>query len=393
MFKELMAALKGDHWRREHAFSEDIRQAHEVIHHPFATEDEIAETLRLWFERRQPCLFGRYAAKRGGIHIAILTERDLNEGERHVKAKLDEEKRLWKRRALDKQYPEHSFALAVISPALAFAAPDDNLLRLATRVRDLTGWKPSKATNAPVASDFLYLKGKHDPFYYGFKFNLDFFGAAGDGRWWHDHRVPGGIAFTANATGHMKQYQEWYGGEGPDRGDWFLRLAMQTISLAHRATPRSEPADPRSEGRITWLLDLVDPEPLKKSIPCPFKGEVLNLLQGKDWTTYAGLIHTDHNIRKEFFEDRARPSSYSKPYLNDFTYLYATNESDFVKFTAGVRVGESEVFAEIGEPSTWATREARRSPQRPAGEAAEVRRLLCACKRWKKDPEADDIAF
>jgi len=407
MIEVLFDALREDHWRRAHSFSEDIQQAHRLMHHPFVAEDEIAETVRLWFEKRQPCLFGRYAAKRGAIHICVLTERDLQDGEKHLKAKLAEEKRLWKQRALDTQNPEHSFSLVVVSQRVALAAPDDNLERFATRIRELTGWKPSEETNAPVASDFLYLKSPHDPFYYGFKFNLDFFAAAGDGRWWHDHRVPGGIAFTANSTGHMKQFQEWYAyKDEPDRGDWILRLAMQTISLAHTVARKSDvasvtgeppaptpPADPKTEGRITWLLDLVDGKP-KKAIACPFKGPILHVLQGKDWTTYAGLIHTDHNIRKEFFEDREIPSSSARPYLNDFTYLFAQNEGDYVKFTAGVRVGESDVYKETGSPNTWKTRGAERvQPSRTPEQAATVRRLLAVCRRWEDDPQANSAAI
>jgi hypothetical protein len=32
---------------------------------------------------------------------------------------------------------------------------------------------------------------------------VNFFGAQGDGRWWHDHRIPAGIAFSMNSVGHM----------------------------------------------------------------------------------------------------------------------------------------------------------------------------------------------
>lgn len=56
---------------------------------------------------------------------------------------------------------------------------------------------------------YLYLKNPQTKAYHGFRFNLDFFAAAGDGTWWHDHRFPGGVAFTANATGHMKR--SWTG--------------------------------------------------------------------------------------------------------------------------------------------------------------------------------------
>jgi hypothetical protein len=136
------------------------------------------------------------------------------------------------------------------------------------------------------------------------------------------------------------------------------------------------------------LLDLVGGKSTK-DVPCPFKGEVLQILKGKDWTTYEGLIHTDHNIRKEFFENREVPSSASRPYRNDFTYLYSQNQDDYVKFTAGTRVGEDAVYKEIGPPSSWTTRGGKHAgPSRTRAQEAEVRALLDVCARWEKDPPA-----
>src|SRR5207247_1243802 len=100
--------------------------------------------------------------------------------------------------------------------------------------------------------------------------------------------------------------------------------------------------DPESEGRATWLRDLVSGKPMKGS-PCPFAGNIPSTLQGKDWTVYVGVLHTDHAIRDEFFQDRPTPSTRSKPYFNDFTYLHDKRESDFVKFMEGVRVAERDV--------------------------------------------------
>jgi len=405
MIKEFFDALREDRGRAAKPVSSDIQDANRLMHHPYVWKDEIAEVLRVWFERKQSCLFGRYASKRGAVHICVLTERDLLEGDKAVKAKIAGEKRLWKQRAVsDRQAPPHSFVLLVNSPRVALAAPDENLYRFATYVRELAGWRPTKRTTQanPVFSELLYLKSPHDEYYYGYQFNIDFFATAGDGRWWHDHRVPGGIAFTANATGHMKQFQEWYEySEQPDRSDWILRMAMQTISMAHPTAVKSETAetgpapsarpprlDPKGEGRATWLRDLEDGKP-HKDIACPFKGPVLQILQGKDWTTYEGLLHSDHNVRKEFFEDRPTPSTAARPYLMDFTYLYARTQSDYLKFTGGVRVAEEDVVAEIGSKDTWKTRDAagpEAQPRTPEA-AAEVHRMMNACLQW---PDPND---
>lgn len=403
----LFDSLRRDRCRETNAFSQDLVDAHAVMHHPFANEDEIAEAVREWCLKRQPCNFGRIAAKHHFIHFCILTERDLRD-EGQLKDKVAEEKRIWKRRALqDMSSPPHSFMLVLTSQRVALAAPDDNLMRFASRLRDLAGWNPNIKDLAgnPVTGDYLYLKEPGSRFYYGFQFNVDFFAAAADGRWWHDHRVPGGIAFTANSTGHMQRWQEWYGRpEEPDRTEWFLRNAMMTIAQAHPTAGKarrqvegaSEPAEAKAptgevadrEGRATWLRDLRSGQPLK-NYPCPFRGQVKlpKALEGKDWTVYEGLLHTDHAIRHEFFEDRELPSTRARPYVMDLTYLYARELSDYVKFVGGVRFAEEDVYADLGKKEEWLHREAVAVADRPPEAEADVRRLLEVCRAWPPSPD------
>ena len=246
------------------------------------------------------------------------------------------------------------------------------------------------STANPVAGDYLYLKNPNDGLFNGFKFNVDFFAAAGDGRWWHDHRIPGGIGFTANGTGHMRHFREWYSQRGQDQGDWFLTQAMKTIAHAHPTRSAPDGASPEDEGRVTWLRDLKDGHPLKDS-PCPFSGPVPSSLQGKDWTTYEGLLHTDHNVRREFFEGRELPSTRLRPYLMDFTYLHDKRQADYVNFMEGVRLSEEDVFEEIGRPDTWRYRSGGEPlrPERTMDQESEIRELLRVCEEWQAEAEAD----
>lgn len=421
---KLFDQLREDSWRREHPVSSDIADVEKVMFHPYAWEDEIVQALRAWCTKRQPCNFGRVAAKYGAIHFCFITERNLRAGDRAVAEKIAESKRLWKRRAVsDRKSPPHSFMLCVIAPRLSLAAPDRNLFDFASHIRDLAGWTPNKnqVDGQEVSGDYLYLKHPTDGFYYGYQYNVDFFATAGDGRWWHDHRLPGGIGFTANATGHMRAFQELYLEPGSNKGDWFLRNAMFTISQAHPTkkhsgdgpektppaangevspeagpakTPErynpsphaSDPAHPANEGRVTWLRDLEDGKPFKKSA-CPFSGAIPKVFEGKDWTTYEGLLHTDHAVRPEFFDGREYPATAAQPYLMDFTYLYEKAESDNVHFTAGVRVAEGDVMAEIGEPKNWPYRSVS-TPHRPPGEETVVRQLVARCVEC---PEGEDL--
>jgi hypothetical protein len=349
------------------------------------------------------------------LHFCFITERDIRSGDDAIKNKILADKRLWKQRALamdsSRQAPS-SFTLVLISPRVAYAAPDSHLRELAVRLQYLANWAPQ--TKDPirntVQSDFLYLKSPLDELFYGFQFNVDFFAASGDRRWWHDHRIPGGLAFTANSPGHMRQWREWYDQpeeSSADRSTWFLQNAMFTIAHAHKTTPlqttsehaletQSGPTPKASrsptiapEGRVTWLRDLVDGKPLK-NVACPFGGPIPKQLQGKDWTTYEGLLHTDHSIREEFFLDDDEPPTVARPYLMDFTYLYDKRQADYLNFMAGGRFSPEEVFKEIGDPSEWRVRNTGVISANGtwADAEIEIQNLLNRCQQWSEMGES-----
>jgi hypothetical protein len=390
--RELFDSLQEDQSRKGNPFSQDISQAHEVLHHPYASDQDIRHVMNQWSIKRQPCQFGRIGGKFHFIHICILRDRDLLEGDKAVREKIARERKLWKQRAiLNTVSPPHSFMLLVCSRRVSLAAPDTNLRLFAEKIRDLAGWQPSRRqlnVAGEVSSDALYLQNPADQLYYGFQFNVDFFATAGDGRWWHDHRIPGGAGFTANSTGHMKAWQEWYSEPGKDRGDWFLTQAMYTISQSYPTrSVGSEPerptaASPIEEGRITWLRDLQNGRPMKQSA-CPFRGSIPGFATNKDWTTYEGLIHTDHAVRPEFFNSQSGPPTVDRPYFNDFTYLYETRSEDHLKFVRGVARTQESIYAELGPPESWTVRgdDDLAEPRSPQVEL-EIRSKLAICDQW-----------
>lgn len=319
---ELFARLNGDAWRVTHAFSDDMLQANALLHNTAATEDEMAECLALWCQHKQPCQFGRAAAKQGRIHFCFLREVAVSEwSDDEIAEKIGEEKQLWKQRAAcDPERVAHSLVIVVASPRVALAAPDQHLRAFSDHILELAGWEADRRgvrRRNTITSDFLYLKNPLDGGFYGFRFNADFFACAGDGRWWHDHRFPGGIAFTANSTGHMLRFRDWY--QAKDQNEsWGLKQAMLTI---HNAAPTrsTDSSDPLEQGRVTWLRPLdAKGKPLVDNVPCPL-ANVPATLKGKDWTRYEGVLHTDHAVREEFFLDREVAPTASRPYLMDFT--------------------------------------------------------------------------
>jgi hypothetical protein len=397
--RDLHYRLRGDKERPARGFSPDMADSSALLHKPYAEEHEISEGLMHWCKTRQPCQFGRVAASQGQIFFCVLRERDLGDGpsgDLAIAEKIAAAKRQWKQRALsNRTNPPHSFMLVFGSPHVMEAAADDNLRRFSNRLLELTGWKPQREARRgenSISSDYLYLKHPQTGRYYGFRFNLDFFAAAGDGTWWHDHRFPGGVAFTANATGHMKAFLDWYSEPGRDHGAWAVTQSMMTIARSHATKPipggdRSEKTA-REEGRVTWLLDL-NPEgkPIVGRLECPLS-KVPVQLATKDWTKYEGLIHTDNAVREEFFDGRTEPLTRHKPPLMDFTYLYDSAQPDFTDFTGGKLFTEDEVYADIDNPENWSHREGTRPPvARTDEQAADVARLLEACLKW---PEIED---
>lgn len=382
---DLFAHLSGDAWRISHPFSDDILQANALLHNTAATEEEMAECLSLWCQHRQPCQFGGIAGKQRRIHFCFLREEAVSEwSDDEIAEKIGEEKKLWKQRAAcEPERGAHSLVVVVASPRVALAAPDQHLRAFSDRILELTGWETDRRgirRRNTLTSDFLYLRNPHDNGFYGFQFNADFFACAGDGRWWRDHRFPGGIAFTANSTGHMMRFRDWY--QGKDQNEsWGLKQAMLTIQSAAQ-TKATDSSNPFEQGRATWLRALdAKGKPLVEDLQCPL-ASIPGALHGKDWTRYEGVLHTDHAIREEFFLDREVAPTASRPYLMDFTYLYDDKQEDFEALTRGKRFTDEEVYTEIGHPADWTHRASAGAGFRSDDQAASVAEQLLVCSLW-----------
>jgi len=349
--------------------------------------------LSKWMQRQQPCLFGRVAAANNWLHHCILTERDFQQRDEDIAERIRGEALNWKRRSIrpnpEFSVPAHGFLLTAVSPRLAYASPDENLREFASRIRDLWGCPGTQEKSGTMHWETLYLAHPADGTYRRFTFGVDFFAVQGDKRWWHDHRVPGGIAFTANSVGHMRRYREWYSGMG-DQREWTLKTAMGTIDLAAE-TPY---------GKATWLKPLgPNGQPVVERLRrCPFsKPEgVKPSLRDKDWTRYGGYLHTDHSIRSEFFFERPdlSPDISRQQYLEDFTYLYDPTAKDYIRFIEGEVVSQEEVFAKLGPPEDWGQIVGPAPTRRSRGGVGEfeeihpeVEALLQKCEPWSLNPQ------
>lgn len=388
--RTLYEQLEEDELRKDHPFEPNMATTHRLLVHPFATDGQRAEALECWLQKpgNQRCLFGRIAVAVHRMQFCFLTDKDLFTSDEHVARKIHSALVSWKRRSLRPakgvSAPAHGFMLIIASDRIALARPDESLHRFSRKMRDLWGCASTDAQHGTVFWETLFLENPADRTYLKFTFSVDFFAAQGDGRWWQDHRTPGGIAFTANSAGHMRRFRELYENKG-DQKEWLLKTAMLTINSASE-TPY---------GRATWLRSLVDGRPLVERVGCPFAADdkVNAQLQGKDWTRYGGHLHTDHSIRPEFFSTTREksPDIQNRDWLQDFVYLYDQTTEDHIRFSAGQNVSREEVFNAIGDPETYTDMS---GPVAAGdGETAEpvvhpeVMALLSECRKWKMSQE------
>ena len=239
-----------------------------------------------------------------------------------------------------------------------------------------------------ISSDYLYLKNPQTGVYHGFRFNIDFFATAGDGTWWHDHRFPGGIAFTANAAGHMKCFMDWYTEPGRDHGAWALTQAMMTIAKAHPTNGTKEGAAPteltaQEEGRergcsIRSMASRSSSDLPARSprSPSSSQGRIGRSTKGCSTPTTRCAMSSPM---------AAEPITKHKRPLLDFTYLYDDTQAEFTEFMAGRVFGEDEVFADIGPPESWSHREGDQVKiERTEEQTVEIAVLLDRCVKWEE---------
>jgi hypothetical protein len=322
------------------------------------------------------------------MSFCFITSEDLLKGDEHVQRKIADNKRAWKYLALHGE-PRHGFMIVCCERNVLYARPDDALKQFALHFQRLVGWPTRDGERGnDIVDEWLYLKHPTEDRIVKFTFSVDFFAAAGDKRWWHDHRVPGGIAFTANSLGHMARHLEWY--QGKDiRTEWALRTAMLTIDTANREMPHT-PA--------TYLLDETDGRP-RWPYTWPEGCPVVNSekLRGKDRGSYAGHLHTDHAVRAEFFRDGEEPLHKLNPYDMDFMYIFDPNSDDYPPFMVGHPATREEVEHDIGRPeeaeliAETAASYSVVQTGRPGETSQRIQTSLERSRRWRMSDEEEEL--
>jgi len=334
---EAHASLSVDSARATLSWSRDLEETQNQI---LATKEDratIQTSLSAWLARNQPCVFGKFAAAQGRINYCVLTPSLLELPDVEIRGVIQRDRLEWLRQA--RVGLSSAFVLLATSPALAAAEPNEALFRFCQRLASLYLLTDVTPDTIHLERVFLDVPG-HPSTTLEWPAGVNVFASAGDKRWWHDHRIPAGVAFSVNSVGHLVK-SSVVGNSLGDLGEKLglslsgavsskldalpkaLELAMQTIHSATKVGDR--PATrlcPRPE-------DL--PNPVYRG--CPFA--IRPALAEYDYRMYSGDYHTDQTLPSVYFRPNVERPSETPVQNLDFTYLFDADIGNFDYQTMG----------------------------------------------------------
>lgn len=309
---------KLDALRSRFPFSEDIEATNAILFNPKYDKRRKIRSYRAWLQSNQPCVFGRVAAKNKNIFICLLEETEIlrmKAGDRDLRDTLQDYRQAWKRYALEGLVS--SFVVIIVSPSLVLKEPDAELKEIARRFMELymeLDTIEDDTFQAEREYVFLKLPGRIDkPTLLKFSTLPNIFCAQGDGRWWHDHRTPGGIMITSNALGHFVRSRSKSGGMDENDKIWALENAMRTIGNAYAGNSKKSS---RKSGHCpaTFLV----PAAATESSPLKDTSEFKRFSADH----YEGYFHTDHLIPSVYFQKEKDPTGIALYKDLTFRYIY-----------------------------------------------------------------------
>ncbi len=335
MISDLIEELPRDPWRDLNPFSADIQACQEVLFRVGSNRIEMIAALDDWLGTEQPCLFGRMEARQSRLSYCLLTENDLERGDDHVRARIQEDRQVWRRSAVRGE--SHGFIIVAISRRIAHATVGPELKGLARHLCDLYLGRDDLDR---ILLDELILETRTEATLdqWALRVGVNYFSAQGDGRWWCDHRFPGGMAYSMNSVGHMARTRaesmlEKNAHLAESCRDiprerltcWALPSAMKTIG-------------PPTEGgtRGTWLAERgqfpEDHEPPTFDQRQRVFGDLAQFSENR----YLGRYHTDETIPSPYF-DPTILDQHGATVRDDmyFTYLHSLGDQDYTTMGIG----------------------------------------------------------
>jgi hypothetical protein len=346
----MLGQLEPDTFRENIGWSDDMRQANTRILEAGDDDARIIELLNDWLSRYQPCVFGKAAASLGRISHCVLTPRILSLSDADIGKHIQRKRLEWLQVARTGE--KSSFVVTAVAPNLCAALPNETVLLLAKRLASLYLLTDVQPNIVYLEQVFLEIPS-FDQQVFEWDAGVNVFFSGADRRWWQDHRIPGGLAFSVNSVGHLVKSNivtrsaidlaanlDLPTEERNTRMDSLpsaLEFAMQTIAAASDVNGR----------KATRLC----PRPAGVGDPI-YRDRTISIrksLLQYDYRRYEGDYHTDQTIPSEYFRaDIARPIDLPNHDL-DFTYLLDASEDNFdhVKMGEGRRIrGDHSVGTE-----------------------------------------------
>src|SRR5436190_3009558 len=320
---ELVARMTIDPARQALGFEAVLERAQDDLLR--ATNDvDRARILGDWLGNYQPCMFGKVAARKGQLALCFVTDEHISQGDEAVHAHIHREKLRWRRQAA--RGLQSGFVVIAVSAAIAYASPDEVLQEFAQRLAALY-LNRDGAPLDEVLLDYAVLEvpGREGPHLVRWDAGVNVFAAAGDRRWWQDHRIPAGLAFSMNSVGHMVKsaqltdafhsFVETLNLIAPDDEQGKIGSLEDALSVAMLTIDNASDA---VSGKATWLVS-----PQEVSASCPkTTAAIRKKVADKSYCLYRGMYHTDHTIPTSYFRvDVERPRD-TRAFDLDFTYLY-----------------------------------------------------------------------
>jgi hypothetical protein len=343
---------KEDSFRKRHPFAESVEAVHAILFNPKYTKRRKIAAYRKWLETEQPCVFGKVAAKQKMVFICLIEEHEvlrMERGDLDLRDTIQDYRQLWKRHALEGL--SSSFLVLFTSRALITKEPDERLKEICRRLLELyMEVSPIPDDTILTQREYVFLRRPDGLLKFSTLPNI--FCAQGDGRWWQDHRTPGGVMITSNALGHFV-YSRAQPGPLQDKDKLgALENAMRTIHNCYRS-PRGR-ARSGSPCPATQLIPLATGEtsPLRES----------SEFSGFSPDHYRGYFHTDHLVPAVFF---AKPEELRHPKIYEplsFRYIFdpTGDPLEHAELMTGVPAGWFEVRRNMDRLPDYANPESGR---------------------------------
>jgi hypothetical protein len=303
---------KADRFRQTHPFSEDIESAHAILFNARYDKWRKLKAYRRWVASGQPCLFGKAAAKTNSVFICILEEHEvlrMSRGDDDVRETIQDHRQAWKRCALEGGFS--SFMVLLLSKSLVDKEPGDQLKEISRRLLELY-MEVERIDDDTIVPQREYVFLRNEPGkFLKFATLPNVFCAQGDGRWWHDHRTPGGIMITSNALGHFELSRSKESVITVKETTHALENAMRTIKSAYGNEKRIRGLKHCPATRLVGR-ELNEPTPIREGSD----------LRDYSPSHYEGFFHTDHLVPSVFF-NKQRDEKELKLYDDlSFKYIY-----------------------------------------------------------------------